>query len=103
MLQSEFKGDDMRQISTVIASIIALLPDPAAVTDPTLSSGVVALKGELNSLLRKAQYCSPEDQTMWPSLTGLLYKYLPPASATSGNAWAYQISQLVLNAPAGGK
>jgi hypothetical protein len=85
----------MRQISDVIAAIIGLLPDPASVTDPTLSAGVVALKGELSSLQRKADYCPPEDQTLWPGLTGLLYKFLPPASPTSGNAWAFQISQVV--------
>lgn len=87
----------MRNISTVITQILALLPDPSTVT-PDFTNNIIALRGELGALQRRSLYTAPEDITGWANLTDVLFRYLPTASPTSGNTWAWAISLVVLGA-----
>ncbi len=79
-----------RNITTVIDSIVALIP----IFDVTPDE-IVTLQAELRILKRTAAYAPPEgnsDTELWDRLGTALYRYLPNPA---GSAWAKAISDLV--------
>jgi hypothetical protein len=71
----------MRQISDVIARVLALFPVPVP---PAISDDLAVLGAELAILLRTAAYTpaeSPVSAELWSRLGTACYRYLPsPAS-----------------------
>lgn len=88
----------MRNVTEITVQILALLPDPSTVPDPTLSAGLGSLKVEIAALQRRSLYVAPEDGSAWRDLTNLLNRYLPMPTPTSGYTWAWAISQLMRGA-----
>jgi hypothetical protein len=81
----------MRKLSDVIDQILAALPAPFP---PEWNENLTALTAELKILRRKSLYQPPEAvTTLWNNLGQMLYRYLPPPTATP---WAMAISLIVV-------
>ena len=82
----------VRNITTVIDGIVALIPNPAP---DLVADELTVLQAELRILKRTASYAPPEgtnDTDLWNRLGTALYRYMP---SPSSYPWAKAISDLV--------